>query len=82
MSLNMANPRAAHARPSQNVDGAAPVAGGTSGPNSVPITDNDAGNVIQWWTAHTTLVAVDNSVNDGGSNVHTDNSASCRPPTS
>ena len=53
--------------------GAAPVASGTSGPNSGPITDKNGANVIQWWTAHTTLVAVDNSVNGGVSNVRTDN---------
>jgi fibro-slime domain-containing protein len=53
--------------------GAAPVASGTSGPNSGAITDKNGANVIQWWTAHTTLVAVDNTVNGGVSNVRTDN---------
>jgi fibro-slime domain-containing protein len=53
--------------------GAAPVASGTSAPNSGGITDKNGANVIQWWTAHTTLVAVDNTVNGGVSNVRTDN---------
>lgn len=53
--------------------GAAPVASGTSGPNSGPITDKNGANVIQWWTAHAPLVAVDNSVNGGVSNVRSDN---------
>ena len=53
--------------------GAAPVASGTSGPSSGPITDKNGANVILWWTAHTTLVAADNSVNGGVNNVRTDN---------
>jgi fibro-slime domain-containing protein len=50
--------------------GAAPVASGTSGPNSGPISDL-SGGAIQWWTAHTN-VAVDNSVNGGVSNQRQD----------
>ena len=53
--------------------GAAPIASGASGPNSGAITDKNGANVIQWWTAHTTLVAADNSVNGGVNNVRTDN---------
>jgi len=53
--------------------GAAPVASGTSAPNSGGISDKNGANVIQWWTAHTTLVAADNSVNGGVNNIRTDN---------
>jgi len=53
--------------------GAAPVASGTSAPNSGGISDKNGANVIQWWTAHSPLVAVDNTVNGGVSNVRTDN---------
>jgi fibro-slime domain-containing protein len=51
--------------------GAAPVASGTSGPASGPISDKNGVNAIQWWTAHTNVTA-DNSVNGGVSNQRTD----------